>query len=376
MPGQDLAVMAVETPEALDALRAEWMTLHARAPDRMAAQHPAYFDAAREAAPPGRQLLAIAVRQAGALAGVWPLSLSTVRGCRVATHAGCGSNEEYSGMLIAPEADAAAVAAAAVHEIRRRADFITVYNLPPASPLIEAVRRGGLASSTNATTSYVVDLAAAGDWDGWLRTKSKNFRQNLGGQRRNLAKLGMLQSVQDEPAIIPWFFREKRRWLERTGSRSAWVSTPELGERFFEALADRGPVPLKTFALALDGAYVAAGLCVVSHDRLEYIATVYAAENGRDRYSPGALVSEDCGRWAVEHGLDLDFRVMDVPYKHRWISRTDRFVTVRAAFSARGALEYFADAARRSGHRVRVRAAVTVKGYAAKLRTRLGARKG
>jgi len=319
----------------------------------------------------------ITARRAGVLVGLWPLSVSVRRGCRVATHPGIGANEEYAGgMLVAPEADPAEVIGAAISELRKHADFIVAYNLQPQVPLIDALRRSALASSTRSVVSFVVDLSSVGGWEEWLSTKSANFRQHLGRQRRNLAKTGALVSVQDEAAIVPWFFREKRRWLERTGNRSAWVSDPAVGERFFDTLAAQPDSPLKTFALKLDGAYIAAVLCLVSGDRLEYYSPTYATESELERFSPGVLVTEDCGRWAVNNGLDFDFRFTDFPYKHRWMSRTDRFVTVRAALSARGALEYFADAAQRSGHRARVRAAVTVKDYAAKLRTRLGARKG
>lgn len=371
--GLGAVAKAVSSPDELEDLQAEWRALYARAPGRMAAQHPAYFAAACEAALPGRTPAAVTVRRAGELIGLWPLSFFMARGCRVACHAGAGGNEEYAGMLLAPDADPADVVGAAIGEIRRHADFITVYNLQPHAPVIDILRRSAMASSLNSIASYVVDLTEVGGWDGWLKTKSKNFRQNLGGQRRNLAKLGALESVQDEPAIVPWFFREKRKWLERTGSRATWVADPARGERFFSALAAQPDTPLKTFALKIDGAYVAAGLCVVSEKRLEYIATVYADDSEWERYSPGMLVSEDCGRWAVENGLDLDFRFMDVPYKHRWMSRTDRFVTVRAAFSPRGMIEVYADAAARQGHRVKVRAANTVREYAARLKGRLAA---
>lgn len=369
--GEACKVESVTSPDELEALRPEWCALYAGAPGKMAAQHPAYFDAAREVASPGRLLAAVTVRRAGALTGLWPLSFYTMRGCRVACHPGAGGHEEYAGMLVAPDADAAEVVGSAIGEIRRHADFVTVYNLPSHAPMIAALRRNALASSISSIASFVVDLSGVGGWDRWLQTKSKNFRQNLGGQRRNLAKRGVLESVQDEAAVIPWFFREKRKWLEKTGGRAAWVSNPALGERFFGALARQPDSPLKTFALKIDGAYIAAGLCVVSENRLEYIATVYADGSEWERYSPGMLVSEDCGRWAVENGLDLDFRFMDVPYKHRWVSRTDRFVTVRAAFSPRGMIEVYAGTAVRQSHRVKVQAANTVRDCAALLKSRL-----
>lgn len=373
--GRNCAVKAVSSPEELEDLRTEWCALYARAPGRMAAQHPAYFDAARTAAPPGRRFTAITVRRAGVLIGLWPLSVSVRRARRVATHPGLGANEEYAGgMLVAPEADPAEVIGSAIGELRKHADFIVAYNLQPQAPLIDALRRSALASSTRSVVSFVVDLSSVGGWDDWLKTKSANFRQHLGRQRRNLAKAGVLETVQDEPAIVPWFFREKRRWLESTGNRSAWVSNPAVGERFFNALAARPGSPLKTFALKLDGVYIAAVLCLVSGDRLEYYSPTYATESELERYSPGVLVTEDCGRWAVDNGLDFDFRFTDFPYKHRWMSRTDRFATVRAALTPRGLIEFYADAAARQGHRVKVRAAIAVRAYAAKLKSRLAAR--
>ena len=149
---------------------------------------------------------------------------------------------------------------------------------------------------------------------------------------------------------------------------------PAIGERFFNALAVQPDSPLKTFALKIDGTYISAGIFAVSERRLEYIATVYAIDSQWDRYSPGMLISEDCGQWAVNNGLDLDFRFVDFPYKHRWMSRIDRFVTVRAAVSPRGIIKVYADVAVRHGRRVKTHAAKTVRDCAATLKGRLAAR--
>jgi CelD/BcsL family acetyltransferase involved in cellulose biosynthesis len=373
--GEGFAVKVFSRLDELAELRAEWCALYAGAPGKMAAQHPAFLDAAREVAPPGTLLAAVTVKRAGALIGLWPLSLSVSKrlGCRVASHPGIGEDQEYGGMLIAPDADPGEVIDAAIREIRKHADVVVVPHLQPHAPLLDSLRRSARAVSTSCVACYVVDLAGVGGWDAWLKTKSKNFRQNLGGQRRNLEKLGCLESVQDEPAIIPWFFREKRKWLTKSDKSSAWVSNPALGERFFDALAAQPASPLKTFALKMDGEYIAAGVCVVSERRLEYIATVYATDSQWERYSPGMLVSEDCGRWAVNNGLDLDFRFTEVPYKQRWMSRIDHFVSIRAALSLRGMIQIYANVAARPGRRVKRRADQTVRDYAAMLENRFAA---
>jgi CelD/BcsL family acetyltransferase involved in cellulose biosynthesis len=376
MPGQDLVVTAVESSEALEAIRDEWLELYARAPGRMAAQHPAYLDAARAVAPPGRRFTAITVRRGGALIALWPLAISTVLGCRVADHPGIGGNEDYAGMLIAPEANPADAIASAIDEVRKHADLVEVYHLLAHHPLLEALRQSAMASRTSSVVAYVADTANAGSLESWLETKGANFRQQLGRQRRKLAKLGAMESVQDEPAILPWFFRAKRKWLEKAGTLNDWLSDPSLWERSFNALAAQPDSPLKTFAIKVNGEYVAAVICLISGDRLEYTSPTYETDGEWERYSPGMLATEDCARWAVEHGLDLDFRFMNVPYKQRWMSRTDRFVTVRAALSPKGVIKLYADTAYRHTRRAKKRAVKTVRDYAAKLRTRLGAGKG
>jgi CelD/BcsL family acetyltransferase involved in cellulose biosynthesis len=342
----------------------------------MAAQHPSYFDAAREAAPHhGKLAVVVTVRQAGKLVGLWPLSISNTTGvCRIAHHPGDGVIQEHlGGALVAPGADPADVTNAAVAEIRKHADLIEVSHLPPHARLIDGLRRQALASLTSRISSSVVDLANAGSWENWLKSKSAKFRQDLGRNRRNLAKLGLLESVQDEPSILPWFFREKRKWLEKTNKQTSWISNPDLGERFYTALAAQPVTPLKTFALKMDGAYIAAAFCAVGDKRLEYNATVYDLDSQWAPYSPGMLISEDCGRWAAENGLDLDLLFVDFPWKQRWTSRTDRFVSVSAAFSPIGMARLYAREAKRQARRVRVRAATAVKDYAARLKGRLAA---
>ncbi|HWF00432.1 MAG TPA: GNAT family N-acetyltransferase [Caulobacteraceae bacterium] len=330
----------------------EWRELHARA-SGMAALHPAFTLAAVETAPTDVTVCVVAVRSGSDLVGVWPLGVSRRGGARRAMHPGCGAQEEYAGMLIAPGEDGIAVAREAIAEARGFADVVTVFNTLPPSPLLEALRTGSRARLGWTTRSHVVDLAGFESWDAWLKSKSKNFRQSLGGQRRNLAKLGELTSVQDEPGILPWFFEHKRQWLRVAGQRSLWIDDPSVGERFTTALQRQPDTPLRTYALKLNGEYIAAGVCVVSPARLEYLATVYLQRDDIARFSPGMLVSEDCGRWAQTHGLDLDFRVMDVPYKDRWRSRIDVFECMTAALTLQGVAPVLLATALRRGRSMR-----------------------
>jgi CelD/BcsL family acetyltransferase involved in cellulose biosynthesis len=351
----------VATDEELRAVLPEWSDLYSRAEEKMAAQHPAYFNAARKILTPGSSLAVVTVHASETLVGLWPLSLTKRGGCRVAGHPTAGSNEEYAGMLIDPHVDSAAAVVTAIAEIRTHADLIAAYNIRPNSPILPALRQASLAISFVNATSYVVDLAHIDTWERWLKSKSKNFRQNLGGQRRNLVKLGNLQSIEDEFEIIEWFFKEKRKWLAETHRRSSWVSNPDLGEKFFKSLARQPDTPLKIFALKMDGAYIAANICVISDPRLEVIATVHATDGTLERFSPGMLVSEDCGRWALKHGLDLDFRFTYTPYKGRWMSRTDAIVSVKSAVSPHGLMEVYAAIARNSFRKLRQRASKTAR---------------
>lgn len=351
MPRDYLAKTMSDAAE-LQALVPEWLGLYGAA-SGLAAQHPAFTLAALEALSPGDSVRVIAVRKANELVGLWPLCVSRRRGVRAARHPGCGGGEEYAGALIAPTEDGLAIARAAVAEARGFADLMTVANAEPSSPLLAALRSDTKCRLGWSTQSHVVDLAGFDSWQAWLGSKSKNFRQGLGGQRRNLAKLGELASVEGEAGILPWFFAEKRRWLHAGALHSAWLEDPALGESFLTALARQPATPLRTFGLKLDGRYIAAGICFVSCRRLEYLATVYLQEGEIARFSPGMLVSEDCGRYAQAHGLDLDFRFMDVPYKERWRSRIDRFDSITAALTPRGVAPVLWAASRRRGKALR-----------------------
>jgi CelD/BcsL family acetyltransferase involved in cellulose biosynthesis len=263
------------------------------------------------------------------------------------------------------------VSSLAVAEIKKKVDLVTLYNSTAGSPLFRTLRSGPFTSLSWTVRSYVVGLEGFNSWEEWLKSKSKNFRQNLGGQRRNLSKLGQLLSVEDEAAIIPWVFSTKRRWLRAVGKQSRWIDYPKLGEEFFTTLYAQSDNPLKLFALKLNGTYIAAGLCLVSSRRLEYYITTYAQNDELERYSPGMLVSEDCGRWALNHGLDLDFRFMEVPYKDRWTSRVDEFVSVSAALHHRAAATVWTAKARQQVRGLRRRVGSFIK---AARRTRQPAR--
>ena len=241
-------------------------------------------------------------------------------------------------MLLAPSADRTEAAQAAVRELSKHVDSIDARNLDPEGSLAAAISKLSLFSTKSSVDTFVVDLAKVENWADWLNSKSKNFRQTLGGQRLNISKLGELELEEDNFDIIAWIFNEKRAWLLRFNKESEWIENSEMGEGFFSKLHRQPGNPLKLFALRLDGIYIAAALCLVSHKSLEYFVTTYSMAGTWDRFSPGMLVSEDCGRWACENGLDLDFRALDVPYKHRWASSTKSRVTISAAFSPMGVL--------------------------------------
>jgi CelD/BcsL family acetyltransferase involved in cellulose biosynthesis len=322
--------------DGLATLAPTWRALLSRVGRYSAAQTHDYVSTAWNCLPrDGREELAvITIWRGDDLACVWPLQIKREGALRSATHLGAGDNGEYAGPVIGdPEAEA--VARLALEEAKGLADTLGVFALDVNSPMTRAIESGGGIRYSNPLVSPVVALSAHQDFESWFATKSGNFRQQLRADRRRLAAMGALESVRmigpvDGPALVDWLFATKAEWLAERKVTESWVFQPQARALFSALLSepDAGDPDQRTFqalALRLDGKIIAGCVCFKSTDMIEYIMPGFDPAYGA--HSPGALLIEDCARWASRVGLDFDFRITRDPYKLRWADKDVRYAT-------------------------------------------------
>ena len=286
----------------------------------------------------GTSLSIITIWREANLLGLWPLHVRRAGSVTVATHLGCGGNEEYAGPLIARDPDEAHVASLALSAAKSLADVLRLYNLRPQSSIALLANSERAFSFRSSVFSPIITLRGEDDWEGWLGKKSKNFRHEVRKFRRRLESSGQLKSINssagaDGPEIVRWLFQIKRRWLADRGISRSWILDP-LGEQLFESMLAQQIHEFHAFALTLDGKIIAAGLCFLSQGLLEFHMIGFDPEFAY--FSPGNLLVEDIAKWALLAGVDLDFRLTQLPFKMRWIDREERYDSFAIACSVRG----------------------------------------
>jgi len=343
-------VPRVEICRSLDdveRVRLDWDVLTSKASFFSAAQTLDYAIAGWEVVPKvaGTEFATILVWRDRRLVCVWPLYTRRAGSLTIATHLGTGSHEEYAGPLIWQDEDAAAIADLVLAQARGLSDVLEVYATDPTTPMAMALERARGFKYSNTILSPTISLAAHPDFDAWLATKSKSFREGLRYDRKRAAHLGKLEFVStpdglDGAELTAWLFATKRAQLASRGLSKSWVLEAR-GEAFFSRLLSRpspsdGPkAGAQGFALKLEGRIVAGCICLRSYRFLEFFVTAFDPEFSS--VSPGKLLIEDCVRWASAHGLNFDFRVSHEAYKLRWIDRFEERLTVILANRLRGA---------------------------------------
>jgi CelD/BcsL family acetyltransferase involved in cellulose biosynthesis len=345
-PSGELTGCLVRDEQDFAALAPEWTALAREAPAPSAAHtFPYAWDAWRLISRPrGGELHCIALRRGRQLVCVWPFEVLRKRGLRIAYPLGAGAHEEYGGPLLVEDADGDAVAARAFAEAKRLADAIRLYRLPAGGRMATVVEADRMPKHRTRIVCPVVSLSAFPEWDAWLELRSANFRQSLRRKRRRLGSVGdlrfeRLENPVDVGRFVDWLFDRKSELVQELGAARSWVQRPETRAFFVSQITGRcegGSVV--ALALELDGTAVAGCICLVSPSRMEYLVTGY--DDARfGAFSPGHLLVEDCARWAIHRGLDLDLGIGEADYKLRWADRREEYTTYVVATSWAGCAE-------------------------------------
>ena len=320
-------------PADLDGLRDEWRAL------QQAAGHPfATWEWARawcDHLLDGEPLVVACRRGDGALAAVLALEVRRERGLRVARWLGHGPADEL-GPVCAPE-DRAAVAAA----LRSLPGFdVLRAEALPADADWEPLLR---AQPADREASPVVDLAGFADWEGWLASRSSNFRSQVRARERRLAREAELAiRASDDPRDLEAVIAlHERRW---EGTSTAFAGPRGRFHRAFaQAAATEGWLRIRV--LSLDGRDVAAWY------GLRYAGQEWFYQSGREPDAPGSVgfvllahtlreaLEDGCSAYRLGRGGE--------DYKARFADRDPGLVTLDVAATRRGRLALAAVALRR-----------------------------
>lgn len=336
-----LEYLSIRSASDLTLLADEWNALARRCPGYLLSQTHRWAEVAWQtiAQPRGRTLAGVAVRSAGRLVAVWPLVAYRDRGARIVRPLGSEATE-YCAPLVEPGVERDAWLSALWQAAIRHADVIMLPFLPADSPLDVLLRRETRPRFVAATSQALwVAHADHADWKSYEASVSTQHRAELRRKRRRLADHGSVKFSElgndGAEALVDWILDHKRRWLGRLDLGNEWLKRSDYRD-FLVALA-AVPLPLgrvSLFVLALDGVPVAAQLNSVDGTRVESLIATY--DDRYSRFSVGNIVNEECLRWALERGLDYDFRLGDQSFKLVWAKRQRDIVSLHVLTGVRG----------------------------------------
>jgi CelD/BcsL family acetyltransferase involved in cellulose biosynthesis len=340
-----LVVSVVEDLSGLDDLRPEWDDL---------------LERAREASPfiswdwlegwwgcygLRKGLRLHTVRRAGALVGVLPLYLESIRTAGVQWRrlrlvgTGGDTNPDYLGALLDPEDETLIARRLLESALGDDAwDVLSLSDVREGSTLvgafIDVTARRRLPIRVGPPTRITV-VPLPESWEVLLKGLERHWRQEVQRRRRRIEEHGGRWFVWQDPASLDRAFDRlaelhRMRWRQRTGPHA--FSSPEylaFHREVMHRFLHRGW--LRLFALQLGEEIVAMRYCFRFRDE------VFAFQTGFDpahqRLGPGGVLMS----YALEHSIGEGARLMDMlkgeyPHKDSW-SREHRTTTHLRAYN-------------------------------------------
>ena len=298
-----LRAEVIESPARLEELRDEWDLLSVAAAQPFAA--PGWLlPWWHGAAPAGARLFSVAVFDEDRLVGLAPLFLDG----ETLFPLGTGATTRVEPLAErAREAEVARLLAPALS--KAGAALLRLRGIPEASPWPELVAEawGAWLHEDERMPAPVVELDGL-TLDGWLASKSSNFRNQLRRYRRRLEERGgRIELVQDPealPAALDAFVRlHHARWEARGGSGVLDTKVEAALRRSSEELP---PDRLRVFVIAGEEGIVAANVLVAAGGE------VSSWLNGHDDAWGDLNPQIQLGVAAIEHALALGDRRLDL----------------------------------------------------------------
>lgn len=304
-------------------LRREWDRLWRAVPNARVGQSFEWAQACWELAlsPRGAKLCCVAVWEGELLKLLWPLAAARQGAWRVARPLN-SQTSEYSSILAEPLLLEKAVALALVALTRSGlTDALMLPDVRSNEPLAGVLSNLGF-PVVRSQSAPLVRKALFPSFDRYEAHVRGKLKSELRRQRRRLEARGRLEFScithgPEAERILSWTLLRKREWLLRDKIRNNWMPTAWYSALLQQTLPQvQGRVGPCLFALKLDGELIAAEYSHVDAGRVESFIGAY--DPAFAWASPGQILQAECIRWALDRGLDYDFRIGDERYKARW----------------------------------------------------------
>jgi CelD/BcsL family acetyltransferase involved in cellulose biosynthesis len=313
-------------PVEFRALQPEWNELWSRAEGRYSqAFAVCWLCWTRVAQPRGRKLCCITFREQGRLVMVWPLVVYR-KLCWTVVRPLASESTDYTNILVqdGPTAPKAIERAWGAVQKRCGADIILLPYLNADSRLFElASRKRGVATKT-AHPVAVGMLRGETDWNSFSSSLGRLFKNKPGALEQRLSKKGDLrirflgpEDGEENAHLVDWMFHCKRQWADRVNKKGEWLYSMEYRD-FLVALLNQtdGEVIARLVVVSLDGAPLAVNIFGLGKTCVDDLIAGF--DPAYSRQSPGAIATEHCVKWALEHHLDFDFGAGTEKYKGYW----------------------------------------------------------
>jgi CelD/BcsL family acetyltransferase involved in cellulose biosynthesis len=294
------------------------------------------------AKPRGRKLYCLVATEQGRLVLVWPLVILRKYFWTIARPLG-PETTEYSNVLVedGPDADERVKAAWQLLHQSSEYDVLLLPYVRDESRLRRLMKADKALSSTERFTTSKVDWGDAENWETYYQGLSKKQRLDINRRRRRLMQGGNVTfapvaDVVEQPAAIDWILDQKTRWLVRTSRQNDWLGTAEYRDFLVAVAVKAQPADgVIISVLKLDESIIAASIQRMSGSQVEILLPAF--DPSYRNFAPSLLLYEHLFEWCFNHGLEVDFRIGDEPYKEYWRTYKSKATSYEHAVSRRGA---------------------------------------
>jgi CelD/BcsL family acetyltransferase involved in cellulose biosynthesis len=208
----------------------------------------------------------------------------------------------------------------------RRGDLLAVTSLvddSPTGPLLCTIgSQEGFRVLTEAGVKSPY-LALEGDWDGYLKGQSSNFRSDLKRKGNKAQRAGVeIRRFTDPESVATVlgaiYAIEEKSWKESTQTS---ITTNPQARVFYDRFLPRAALAgwFESFLLYVEGSPIAYDMGVRFAGRYYMLKTSY--DQAHSELSPGVVLREHVVRHLFEAGVrEHDFLGDDEPWKMRWTS--------------------------------------------------------
>jgi len=234
----------------------------------------------RSMAPPGAELRIIAVREGSRLIALAPWFAGHGSRSRLDIRfLGAEISDRVDVLCVAGEEQAAAVALrAAISALRPRPDLIAFEAVPASSQWRRRLASGGgrarLAPYRNSVlpAPSVTLPADGGGFEGWMASRSSNFRSQMRRMRRRLESrqggVRMLREPEElRSGVAAMLELHRGRWSGRGESGLERAGVPEL---LLGAAEELGPERLRLWVAEVEGEVISAQLFLAAGSEVKY----------------------------------------------------------------------------------------------------------